>query len=1017
MHANDKINLLSGIEIDSIYALPLFNEVERSIYFEFTDQELEAIKKYRTDRAQVSFMLSLGYFKAKQQLYRVDLSLSQDTQYLVGKYFDNTDVDLAGKINDRTYQKQKADILTLFNYQDWSPELELKIDLRACELLRYYPKPHNASRQLLDYFDKQQIIIPGYRKLQDIFTCAFTDEEKRLNKLILAIPDSIKKQLSSLIARDNGITQLNIIRSDQKDFQYTAVRDEVKKAQTIAELYEFSKLFIPSLRLSKNAVYYYAEVTEQYAAFRLRKLSKPQQWLYALCFIYHRYQQIMDNLIISFMSHVKAIMDAGKTFSDIALMEHSSGLVVDFPKLASFLKWFPERNETLTHEELNEEAYNILPKIQFPALAKFFDSNTFDKKAARWKFYLKSARLFSLYLRPIVIAVSFMFYKENDQIIDLITLLKTHYGSGKTPASFKLADEFGLTVPWNMTQYLKKDPNDKYLDPHLFEFFVYQKIYHHIDRGRLCCNDSLSYCDIDCDLVSEVLVDNAEKIATEFGYPKIPIYCDKHLDDATKMLDEVWETTTKNINTNNNAGFNLKTNKTGQQEWSLLYDSSEKLDDSFFKSLPKVEIADVVMFIGDLISMWDSFTHIKGRYIKRTKPTPLAVNACILSEAFGFGEMKMAEMSDLDFNSLRSTREDFIRIDTICTANDGTCDYIKSLPIFKLWNLLDDKLLADADGQRIAASNQTIQSRYSKKYFGKGKGISLYTLIANSVAVNAKNIGPNEYEGHSLYDMIYNNKTDIDIDMVTGDNHSLNKLNFIALDSIDVEYVPSIKNIREATNDLYSIQSINNYTGPIQPKAKINTDLIRSQKRGILRVLLSLIMQENTQSNIIRKLNSHARYARLKAALFEYNKILKSTHVLNLIDDMSLRKAIRTARNRTEAYHQLQGLIRKIYNGVFKGRKIVDNRVGAHAARLTANCIITYCSIILNEVYVKMLRENVSQEIIKEFARISPIAWTHILFTGRYSFKKSTGDINIATMAQEIEKHLKQYFWKAPDAS
>jgi hypothetical protein len=37
---------------------------------------------------------------------------------------------------------------------------------------------------------------------------------------------------------------------------------------------------------------------------------------------------------------------------------------------------------------------------------------------------------------------------------------------------------------------------------------------------------------------------------------------------------------------------------------------------------------------------------------------------------------------------------------------------------------------------------------------------------------------------------------------------------------------------------------------------------------------------------------------------------------------MALRKAIRTARNRTEAYHQLQGLIRKIYRGVFsKERK------------------------------------------------------------------------------------------------
>jgi len=410
--------------------------------------------------------------------------------------------------------------------------------------------------------------------------------------------------------------------------------------------------------------------------------------------------------------------------------------------------------------------------------------------------------------------------------------------------------------------------------------------------------------------------------------------------------------------------------------------------------------------------MWDGFTHMKDRYIERKKPVPLAVIACLLSEAFGFSEMKMAEMSDMGFNLLRSTREDFIHIEALCTTNDMVLSYMNTLPIFKLWNLIDNKILADADGQKIAASDSTIQSRYSKKFFGKGKGISLYTLIANFVAVNAKNIGPNEYEGHSLYDMVYGNKTDIDIDMVTGDNHSLNQLNFVALDSIDVEYVPSIKNIREAANDLYSVKSPGDYTGILTPKGKINADRIRSQKKDILRVLLSLIMQENTQSNIIRKLNSHARYAGLKAGLFEYNKIFKSTHILNMIDNMQLRKAIRAARNRTELYHQLQGLIRKIYNGIFKGKKIIGNRISAHAARLIANCVIAYNIIILNAVYEKMLQDGVAQEIIDEFARISPIAWIHIIFTGRYNFKKSAGIIDIAAMARKIEKHLKQNFWK-----
>jgi len=109
---------------------------------------------------------------------------------------------------------------------------------------------------------------------------------------------------------------------------------------------------------------------------------------------------------------------------------------------------------------------------------------------------------------------------------------------------------------------------------------------------------------------------------------------------------------------------------------------------------------------------------------------------------------------------------------------------------------------------------------------------------------------------------------------------------------------------------------------------------------------------------------------------------------------MSLRQAIRAARNRTEAYHQLQGLIRKIYRGVFRGRKIVNNRVSAHAVRLIANCIIAHNGIVLNTIYEKMLEEGVCQDIIDEFLRISPIAWT-------------------ASMVDAMEKHLKKHFWKS----
>ncbi|EDD8833806.1 Tn3 family transposase [Salmonella enterica subsp. enterica serovar Mikawasima] len=1007
-----RIHLLSSTEIEELYSRPEFSEHEQNLYFSLNPEERVALERFRNTRTRIHFILQLGYFKAKQQFFNLSFDeVSHDVQYIVSTYYSDTDtIRLKGALSRKYRYRQQQIILSLFGYRNWSPQYTAETESHLAYLLRYYPKGHNAFRQLLAYFEHQKLVLPSYRILQDIFSHAFIAEDNRLNAAISLLPAAIAEQLAALVQRDDGITALNIIRADQKDFQYTAVRMEVDKALRIEDLYQFSRDFLPSLALSKNAIRYYAEMAEQYAASRLRRLSKTQQWLQALCFVYHRYQQIMDNLIVSFCYHMRAIMDAGKIYASIAYMEHSSGIVTDFPGLAKFLKWFPERSPDMSQAELNEVAFSMLPKAQFSVMAEFLEGKSFDKKAALWEYYGKSSRLLSLYLRPVFTRVKLEYYKKNSYIGELIHVLKTHYASGKSPSALKICDELGFTVPRSMNTYLKRNPQDTQIDPYLFEFFVYLKVFHEIERGRLYCNDSVSYCDIDADLVDDALVDNIEKIATEFGYSRIPVYCDNRLDEALQELDNAWKRTTQNILENNNRGFNIHETKTGQQHWSLHYDSVEKLDDAFFKKLPKVEIANIVMFIGDLTDMWRGFTHMKDRYTKRKKPSSLAINACLLSEAFGFGTLKMADMSDLELNALRTIREDFIRVDTLCAANEIVSNHIHSLTIFKQWNLMDDKVLADADGQKFATTDSTIQSRYSRKYLGKGRGISLYTLLANYVAVNAKNIGLNEYEGHSLYDMIYNNKTDIDIHMVTGDNHSQNKLNFVTLDSIDVDYVPSIRNVRHAADDIYSATPLDYDTGILKPKGVIDAERIRSQRRGILRILLSLIMQENTQSNIIRKLNSHARYARLKAALFEYNAIFRSTHVLNLIDDMALRKAIRSARNRTEAYHQLQSNIRKTYNGIFRGKKIVENRVSAHAARLIANCIIAYNSMILNAVYEKMLANGVTQEIIDGFMRISPIAWTHTLFTGRYNFKRNNGKIDVEAMARILESHLKQHF-------
>lgn len=254
-----RLSLLPEAEISDLYARPVFNKIEQVLYFDMNPNEIDALSQFGTIKTKVYFILQLAYFKAKTQFFTFTFEDTlTDVKYVLSKFFRGTDKTFHGSITRQLIYQQKQVILNLFNYQDWSTEQASLIEAHICELLRYYPKSHDTFRQLLVYFDNQKIVIPSYRNLQDLFTNAFSKENDRINQLMISISPSHQERLSELINREDGITKLNIVRSDQKNFKYTATSTEVEKALEITDLYLFSKDFLPNLLLSKNAIRYYA---------------------------------------------------------------------------------------------------------------------------------------------------------------------------------------------------------------------------------------------------------------------------------------------------------------------------------------------------------------------------------------------------------------------------------------------------------------------------------------------------------------------------------------------------------------------------------------------------------------------------------------------------------------------------------------------------------------------------------------------------------------------------------------
>ena len=96
----------------------------------------------------------------------------------------------------------------------------------------------------------------------------------------------------------------------------------------------------------------------------------------------------------------------------------------------------------------------------------------------------------------------------------------------------------------------------------------------------------------------------------------------------------------------------------------------------------------------------------------------------------------------------------------------------------------------------------------------------------------------------------------------------------------------------------------------------------------------------------------------------------------------------------------------KVFHGAFKGRTIISNATSIQASRLVSNCVIAYNAMILDKLYHRLCATVGEKKAKAILSKISPVAWQHIIFTGRYHFKDQEGQIDFDKLIKLLEKKL-----------
>lgn len=1003
----NRLKILSEDEIKIIYDRPIFTYEDRCQYFSLSQPEKELLDTLRSVKSKAYFILQLGYFKAKHLFFTFDLhEVKEDLQYVL-KYFNSnsgevTDLSSIGKF---TRLKQQHLILELFNYRSCDAEERRKIEEKAQKAATFCGKPIYIFREIMNYLYEHRIVVPSYSFMQDMIGKAITHEQNRLIAMMHHhLTQSDIEALKQLLKDSSGLYEITQLKHEPKDFSAGEIKREMNRGKQIQPLYRLAQKLLPELGISKESVKYYASLVGYYSVYKLKRLNEWIVYVYLLCFIYHRYQRIHDNLINTFIYNVRRYIDEAKFTAKEKVYERYTESNQTMKKAGQVLKILTDDSiaANTPFRDIQARVFAILERTKLEVIADQIATNAkFDEMALQWEHIDKLARQFKRHLRPIFLMVDFVAPLTHDPLIEAIHFMKLAFVKNRPLGQYPSDDFPDQFISESVKRYLYKqdDPVQKTLLVDRYEFLVYRLLRNRLEAGDIFCQDSIRFRSFEDDLIDDLQWQQKEKWIADLG---LTIF-NQPIQDHLAELEQKLETCITEVNQRIASGENehLQVKKRGiHSRWTLPYTrDTESINHSFFDALKPIDIGSVLHYVNQHCHFIEVFEHILGRYAKQVKENRTLV-ACLIAWGTNMGLGRMGEISDIGYSSLAATSDNFIRLETLKEANDRVSNAVTKLPIFHHYDI-GEIIHSSSDGQKYETRINTINSRHSPKYFGLKKGIVSYTMVANHIPVNARIIGANEHESHYVFDILYNNTTDIQPEVHSTDTHGTNEVNFAILHFFGYQFAPRYQDIYDkVSKSLYGFKHPSQYGDIlIKPVRKINIDLIVEEWENIQRIILSLSLKTTTQSIIIGKLSAYARKNKTKRALWEYDNIIKSLYFLDYIDSPSVRQNVQRSLNRGESYHKLRKAVSYANFGKLRFKTEQDQQIWSECSRLLANCIIYYNASILSTMLTYRESHGQDSDVLKQ---ISPVSWQHINLYGRYEFNRDQDSINMDEIIQEL---------------
>jgi TnpA family transposase len=473
----------------------------------------------------------------------------------------------------------------------------------------------------------------------------------------------------------------------------------------------------------------------------------------------------------------------------------------------------------------------------------------------------------------------------------------------------------------------------------------------------------------------------------------LPSEADRVLERLTREFDDVAWRTERGLGGNPFAAVRDGRLHLKRPDALEVSPRVEELRRAIETHLPRVRIESL---IGEVDS-WCRFTGALkplGDYQPHSDNLDAALPAALIAHGTNLGIAAMGHSAEgVSVDMLQHVSRWFLREETLRAANAVLVDYHNRLDLSAVWG---DGARSSSDGQRFGVQASSLLGALYPRYFGYyDRAVTVYTHTSDQHSVfGTRAISCAMREAVYVLDGLLENDTILRPREHSTDTHGATEHLFGLCYLLGYTFMPRLRGL--ADQQLYKVDRGTAY-GRLEPlfRGAIDAELIREQWDQLVRIASSLRQRTAPAHVVVQRLAGSSPSDRVARALTALGRVVKTVSILRYLHEEEVRRRVQLQLNRGESRHDLARWLFFANQGEFRTGDYEEIMNKASCLSLLSNAVLVWNTVQMGEIVARLRAagETVSDE---DLARVSPLAYAHVIPNGTYVFDRAQRGVNIA---------------------